>query len=138
MSAANTKVAVYGLELHYSGGSSDKYYRVFVIENVVVIHYGGRGTAGQVTMHPHRTQAGATAKAREMADAKEAKGYNITREFTSFPADPADLPTALVQAYRSPQAAPSVRLSGAEVSVLVRQFKTTAAEAGNTRPGADQ
>lgn len=138
MSIQGEKVAVYGLELHYIGGTSDKFYRVFVIESTVLIHYGARDTAGQCALHPFASQQAATGKAREMADAKEAKGYRITREFTAFPANVDSLPNAVLAAIASGKQAAMVRISGHDVTRLVSEFKAAAASLGHVLEGADR
>jgi predicted DNA-binding WGR domain protein len=132
---------VYGLELHKREGTSDKYYRIFVIGAAVVIHFGRSGSVGQVCLHSFSSQSGAVAKARDMGNAKEAAGYRVTRKFTSFdyPADRLgeQIGTAVTGAAPSSR---TIRLSGHErhVSDLAAAFRRAAAAAGHVLPGADR
>lgn len=134
-------VYVYGLELHKRAGSSDKYYRIFVIGAAVIIHFGRRGSVGQACLHPFQAQAAAISKAQDMGNAKEGSGYRVTREFTQFPYPTADLGEEIRGAGAGDRAAGgTIRLSGHERAVqeLTAAFRAAAALAGNVLPGADQ
>lgn len=138
---SKSTVDVYGLELHKRAGASDKYYRIFVIGAAVVIHFGRRGSVGQVCLHCFSSQAGAAEKAREMGNVKEADGYRVTRKFTSFdhPADQLgeQIGTAVTGASPSSR---TIRLSGRERHVrdLDAAFRAAAEAAGHVLPGADR
>lgn len=124
---SQNQVAVFGMELHFTGGGSDKFYRLFVIENTVVSIYGRRGSDGQAVLLRFRSQDGAKAKAAALADEKEAKGYRVTREFTGFGFPVDELPRQVVQAFGQ-GAAPSgsVRLSGSDLLRVSRRFHSEA------------
>jgi hypothetical protein len=90
----------FGWELHYEGGSSDKFYRfmvTFVPTPAAVGLHGGRGDSGQIGLI--ETGSDAQAIIRKVIDRtrdKENKGYTLTRGFTTFTApaslsDPASL-----------------------------------------------
>lgn len=138
---SGSTVEVHGLELHKRAGTSDKFYRIFVIGAAVVIHFGRRGSVGQVCLHPFSSQTAAVGKAREMGNVKEADGYRVTREFTSFdhPADQLgeQIGTAVTGASPSSR---TIRLSGHERHVrdLDTAFRAAAEAAGHVLPGADR
>lgn len=77
-------VTIYGWELHYSGGGSDKFYRVLVLDETVLINYGRRATRGQFIAHRYLSDDGAQSKARMMTNEKAAEGYVVTRDMTEF------------------------------------------------------
>jgi predicted DNA-binding WGR domain protein len=77
-------VTVYAWELHKSEGTSDKYYRLVLIENVLLVNYGRRNTRGQFIAHCKATVGQARALARVLTNQKDAKGYQVTRDATSF------------------------------------------------------
>lgn len=86
---SETTVPAYGWELHFVGPSStqrgsDKFYRVLVVGNLVLINYGRRHLRGQFVAHRYFSEDGALAKAREMTNEKSAKGYAVTRDMTEF------------------------------------------------------
>src|SRR5579885_1191544 len=62
-------------ELHYREGSSDKFYRVFLIGNIVHVNWGRRGTAGQWQSKSLGSTYMAEDHATKQVYAKEAKGY---------------------------------------------------------------
>lgn len=80
---ANT-LQVYGWELHFQAGTSDKFYRVVVADRLVIAHFGHRGTAGQFKVYASGSFNDALHKAKEKSNEKEDKGYTLTRDFTVF------------------------------------------------------
>lgn len=91
MSEQGNTVEVYGWELHYTGDRSDKFYRVLVAGCAAIFHWGARDSAGQGKAFFFTTPEAAIAKAREMSNAKEAKGYGLSKDFVGFPFEVARL-----------------------------------------------
>ncbi len=124
-----------GWELHFtnrtaSGTGSDKYYRVLLIENMVLINYGRRGTTGQFLAHVFSAPPGAQAKARDLTNEKAAEGYRITRELTVFELDAPDI-VALTEL-----SAGTHRVDGDPARWLVGRFKYASSEQGTQLEGA--
>lgn len=117
-------VTVFGWELHFAGGGSDKFYRVLIIDTLALINYGRRGGAGQFVAHSRRTTASAQQKARELTNAKADKGYQLTRDMTSFTV-PAAAVTELVSL------SPGMHRVGLEMcSTVIARFKDQATAQG--------
>jgi len=87
------EIPVTAVELSYAEGTSDKFYRVFTInESVVTCQYGRSGTFGTFTPRKASADPAAAAKAADKAVAgKAAKGYQIVRsgqnKFDHIPSD---------------------------------------------------
>ncbi|GAA1624062.1 hypothetical protein GCM10009733_020890 [Nonomuraea maheshkhaliensis] len=63
---------------------TNKFYRVFLSGDDVVINYGRRHKKGQVQRHSCDSFAAAAAKARKLATEKQAKGYVPSLPVTPF------------------------------------------------------
>ena len=70
--ADNTGVA---WQLHFLNGRSRKFYRQFVIGNMLITHHGRINTAGQVHIHHHSTPEACAEHAINKCAEKERKGY---------------------------------------------------------------
>lgn len=87
------EITVTAVELSYAEGTSDKFYRVFTIdESIVTCQYGRSGTYGTFTPRKASADPAAAAKAADKAVAgKAAKGYQIIRsgsgKFDHIPTD---------------------------------------------------
>lgn len=81
---APTSVTAFGWELHHSGMGHDKFYRIIVIDTVVIFNWGARGGSGQFQTHILPTSEAAQKKAATQTNAKSDKGYVVTRDMTSF------------------------------------------------------
>ena len=79
-----TELPVTAVELAYAEGTSDKFYRVFTInESVVTCQYGRNGTYGSFTPRKASETPAAAAKVADKTVAgKAAKGYQIVRSGT--------------------------------------------------------
>lgn len=78
-------VTVYGWELHNSTGRSDKFYRLLLVDRVVLVNWGARTSArGQFQAQRVRDTAMAQQYAARLTDEKVAKGYVVTRDMTAF------------------------------------------------------
>lgn len=65
-----------GPNSHNAGGSSEKFYQVFIIENVLVIRYGRLGARpGQFSVTPCGSHEAAEDRGRKQLYAKRDKGY---------------------------------------------------------------
>ncbi|MEV4079036.1 WGR domain-containing protein [Nonomuraea fuscirosea] len=77
-----------GMELTFTDDKSNKFYRVIIVRGAVIVLFGpnnGR-SRGQAKVHPF-PQANANAlinAARDLATAKERKGYTISRDLVTF------------------------------------------------------
>lgn len=81
----------FGWELHKTSPGSDKYYRILLIDNVVLLNYGRRATKGQFMVHVFSAARGAQDKARVLTNEKVAEGYRTTRELTGFEVPDAEI-----------------------------------------------
>jgi predicted DNA-binding WGR domain protein len=77
-------VTVYAWELHMTAGGSDKYYRLLLVDHVLLVNYGRRSTHGQFYAHCEATVDAAKQVARDLTNQKDAKGYRLTRDMTDF------------------------------------------------------
>ena len=90
---SNQEIPVSAVELTYAEGTSDKFYRVFLInESVLTCQYGRSGTYGTFTPRKASADPAAAMKAGDKAVAgKSAKGYQIVRsgsgKFDHIPTD---------------------------------------------------
>lgn len=85
--SASGLVSAAGWEMRYTGGSSDKYYRVVVADCVVIVNWGRYGAAGGLKVHRMRTPEAARGQALELTADKEAEGYWLSRDTTGFSVD---------------------------------------------------
>jgi predicted DNA-binding WGR domain protein len=77
-------VTVYAWELHMTAGGSDKYYRLLLVDQVLLVNYGRRNTRGQFYAHVKASADAAKQLARDLTNEKNAKGYSLTRDMTDF------------------------------------------------------
>ena len=73
-----------GWEMRYVAGTSDKYYRVILAGNLVIVNWGRHGQPGEQKVHRHPTPAEAKAKAQTLTEDKDGKGYWLSRDVTGF------------------------------------------------------
>lgn len=86
-----------GVELVYTTGSSNKYWRGILAGPVVATHYGRIGSLGQITVHHLNGHTAAMMKHQDLVSQKLRKGYTrVIRSAPSFA-----LPEALVTAAES-------------------------------------
>jgi predicted DNA-binding WGR domain protein len=109
---------------------SDKYYRVLLIGNLLLINYGRRATKGQFWAHVFSVPLGAQGKARDLTNEKAAEGYRTTRELTVFELDERDIAllTGLPPGAR--------RVDGDTAQRLVGCFKDASSVQGTQLEGA--
>ncbi|WP_219505240.1 WGR domain-containing protein [Nonomuraea ceibae] len=86
-----------GMELVYTDDKSNKFYRVLIVRGAVIVLFGpnnGR-SRGQAKVHPYpQADAGGLINAaRDLAAAKERKGYTISRDLVTFNVDSVDVLT---------------------------------------------
>ena len=78
------RLPCFGWEMHLTSSVSDKYYRVLLIHNIVLVNYGRRAARGQVMVHVFSGTGAAQMKARDLTNQKAAEGYRVSRWLTSF------------------------------------------------------
>jgi predicted DNA-binding WGR domain protein len=99
-----------GWELTYVNPAvnSDKFYRVFVVESDVVVHFGRQGSGGQTHLYSQQSPAAAQAFARQQTTKKRAKGYQHSGPSRLFVANLDDVRQrnggALTQAWQAGEA----------------------------------
>ena len=126
-------VTAHGWELHNSSGGSDKFYRVLIVERVVVFNWGARRTRGQFTVRVYATRDQALAAAAAQTDAKAAKHYAVTRDMTQFTLDAA-IANALTSLPVGKVATPDRDTCGR----IVDTFKFVATTQGTSTPEASR
>ncbi|SEP53694.1 WGR domain-containing protein [Amycolatopsis saalfeldensis] len=67
-----------------TSGGSDKYYRLLLVENTLLVNYGRRNARGQFQAHRKGTAEAAQRAARDLTNQKNAKGYRLSRDMTVF------------------------------------------------------
>ena len=83
-------IEAYGWALHFTGGRSDKYYTMMVVDTLAIAHFGRRGTAGQFKVYVTGSRNDAIRKAQQKSNEKDMeKGYSLTCDFTVFEVDAA-------------------------------------------------
>jgi predicted DNA-binding WGR domain protein len=70
--------------MRYVADTSNKYYRVIVVDGLVIANWGRHGAAGQQQVHRAASPAAARAQALRVTDDKAAKGYWLSRDVTGF------------------------------------------------------
>lgn len=104
-----------------TNGGSDKYYRLLLVENTLLVNYGKRNTRGQFHAHRKDTAEAAQRTARDLTNQKNAKGYRLSRDMTVF-----EVPQHLAHALTTPP--PSGHGNPAEEACaeVVKAFKNAA------------
>lgn len=120
-------VPAYGWELQFTAGTSDKFYRVIVVDTTTVTLWGKRDGAAQIKVYRFERLNQAKAKAVDLTNAKEAKGYFLSRDFTEFEVEPSVLRNLLIAGTEQFGAA-----------ALSRAFIVAADRLGTAKPGASR
>ncbi|WP_410570676.1 WGR domain-containing protein [Amycolatopsis sp. cmx-4-61] len=89
---STSTIKVHAWELHKTGDGSDKYYRILLLNHVLLVNYGRRNTRGQFYAHVKSTADAAQQVARDLTNEKNDKGYSLTRDMTDF-----EVPTELAR-----------------------------------------
>lgn len=134
MSVVTTEtVTVYGWELHFEGGSSDKFYRMLFFQSgtnrwTALANYGRRDAQGQFKAYNGASQNAALRVAQDKTNEKEAGHYRESRKLTTFEVDR----EVAYEAIFSDTVRKNYALS------MVRSFIDAAREQGTEFPGASR
>jgi predicted DNA-binding WGR domain protein len=111
-----------------TSGGSDKYYRLLLMENTLLVNYGRRNTRGQFHAHHKSTAAAAQRAARDLTNQKNAKGYRLSRDMTEF-----EVPRQLVRDLTTPPAGTRGNPRLRARDEVVDAFKNAALQQENER-----
>lgn len=133
MTTATETVTVYGWELHFEGGTSDKFYRMLFFQSgenrwTALANYGKRDAQGQFKAYNGTTQNAALRLAQDKTNEKESGHYRQTRNLTTFEID---REVAYATVY-------SDTVDTAEARKIVSSFIKAAREQGHELPGASR
>lgn len=81
---AGDEPVTFQAHLTFVGGGSDKFYRLLVLGNVVISHYGRNGAKGAFCRKAYPTPERAQREAVRLYDSKTRKGYRLTPEGAQF------------------------------------------------------
>lgn len=73
-----------GWEMRYDTGTSDKFYRVILVDGLVIVNWGRYGSNGEQKVHRMPDPAAARGQALELTGEKAGKGYWLSRDTTVF------------------------------------------------------
>ncbi|WP_394622401.1 WGR domain-containing protein (plasmid) [Lentzea sp. JNUCC 0626] len=130
---ATPTITAFGWELHNSSAGHDKFYRILLVEQMVLFNWGARDARGQFQANKVSTVDAAKQSAAQQTNAKHAKGYLVTRDATPF-----TVPAELV---RDLTCLPMGKTNGPSPKVcdeLVRLFKAAAVQLGTAMPEASR
>lgn len=93
-------VQAYGWEVHFTGGTSDKFYRMIYLQTgenrwTALANYGRRDACGQFKAYSAQSENAALRMAQDKTNEKEDKHYGFTRKLTPFSVE-RDLAFALI------------------------------------------
>ncbi|MEO3976934.1 WGR domain-containing protein [Streptomyces sp. CAU 1734] len=116
----------FGWELHYEDGNSNKFYRLIVVadgeSSIALGLHGARGGTGQIGLRKDGiTAVAALAEVVKRTREKEKKGYEPSREFTTFL-----LPASIAR----------TRDGGKDAHEIARHFGRSARQKGSDLPNA--
>lgn len=74
-----------GIELRYTQGTSNKYWRALLVGTTLITQYGRIGSDGQITVHHLGDPTWAADKAYGLIRSKRRKGYQVHRGVSEFP-----------------------------------------------------
>jgi predicted DNA-binding WGR domain protein len=71
------RVPALGWEFRCTEGRSNKFYRMLLVDSAVVVQYARIGAVGNVTVYPCGSHWEAKAKAKQLVNDKNRKGYVV-------------------------------------------------------------